>query len=337
MTHERRRAVPRRELRPLWGQRSSRKRGDPTYKRVRLMSRRRVAACVLAAIVAGSGLADAASKRILVLSSGEELSEHEALAGIRNHGAGVPVDSVHSDPKSEDTLISALAQNDRDTAVITLGDKAQRLVVRAAPSGPVVHCLTGSATDTAAAANAFVVSDEVPIAARLTWLKRLLPKARNVGLLFDPATNASRAREEVAALRREGFAAFPEPVRQPVALPAALSRLAGTIDVMHAISDATAFAREGLKPLFLFSFRNKIPISGPTEEWVRAGALFAVTWDFAEVGAYCAAMAVRALKEGKPPLPAPPRPRVTVNLNTAAQLGLRWDAGLLQTVDRVYP
>lgn len=305
--------------------------------RVCSMSRRRAAACLLVAIVAGSALADAAPKRILVLTSGEESSEHEALAGIRNHGTGVPVDSVHSDPKSDDTLVSALAQNNRDTAVITLGSKAQRLVVRAAPTGPVVHCLTASAGDAVAAANAFVVPDEVPIEARLTWLKRLLPSARNVGLLFDPVTNAGRAQEELAALRRGGFAAFPEPVRNHTALPPALLRLAGTIDVVHAISDTTALPPESLKPLFLFSFRNKIPISGPTEEWVRAGALFAVTWDFAEVGAYCAAIAVRALKEGKTPMPAPPRPRVTVNLNTATQFGLRWDAGLLQTVDRVYP
>ena len=302
-----------------------------------LHANRYAAAWLLVATIAGSTLADAAPKRILVLTSGEESSEHEALAGIRNHGAGVPVDSVQADPKSEDTLVAALAQNDRETAVITLGGKAQRLVVRAVPSGPVVHCLTDSASDTTAAANAVVVPDEVPIEARLTWLKRLLPDAHNVGLLFDPAINASRAREEVAALRREGFAAFPEAVRHHTALPKALSRLAGTIDVMHAIADATAFAREALKPLFLFSFRNRIPISGPTEEWVRAGALFAVTWDFAEVGSYCAAMAARALKEGKTPLPAPPRPRVTVNLNTATQLGLRWDAALLRAVDRVYP
>ena len=299
--------------------------------------RRRAAACLLVAIVAGSALADAAPQRILVLSSGAESSEQEALAGIRNHGTGVPVDSVHSNPKSDDALVSALAQNNRDTAVITLGSKAQRLAVRAAPSGPVVHCLTPSVSDTAAATNAFVVPDEVPIAARLTWLKRLLPGARNVGLLFDPAANAGRAREDMAAIRREGLKAFPEPVRDHTALPPALSRLAGTIDVMHAISDTIAFPPESLKPLFLFSFRNKIPISGPTEDWVRAGALFAVTWDFAEVGAYCAAIAVRALKEGKTPMPAPPRPRITVNLNTASQFGLRWDAGLLRTVDRVYP
>jgi len=287
--------------------------------------------------MAGGGQAGAATKRILVLTSGEESSGQEALAGIRNHGTGVPVDSVHSDPKSDEMLVTALAQNNRDTAVITLGTKAQRLVVRAAPSGPVVHCLTPSASDAAAAANAFVVPNEVPVEARLTWLKRLLPRARNVGLLFDPVTNASRAQEELGALRRGGFAAFPEPVSAHTALPPALARLAGTIDVVHAISDKTALPPESRKPLFLFSFRNKIPISGPTEEWVRAGALFAVTWDFAEVGAYCAALAVRALKEGKNPMPAPPRPRVTVNLNTATQIGLRWDAGLLRTVDRVYP
>ena len=135
------------------------------------------------------------------------------------------------------------------------------------------------------------------------WMHRLLPKARNVGILFDPAQNERRAAEGAEGLRRAGYTAILEPVTGPTALPNALNRLTNSIDVLHAIPDTTVFAREHARALLLFSFRNHIPLAGPTEAWVSAGALYAIDWDYADLGRYCAALALHQQAGGRAPPP----------------------------------
>ena len=167
-------------------------------------------------------------------------------------------------------------------------------------------------------------------------MKRLLPNARNVGILFDPAQNDKRAADSAAALQRAGYAAVLEPVDGPTALPNALIRLTNRVDVLHALPDTTVYAREHSRALLLFSFRHRIPLAGPTEAWVKAGALYALDWDYADLGRYCASLALRQLAGGKSPPPAPPRTRVTANARTAEQLRIQWDEETMRAFDKVY-
>jgi putative ABC transport system substrate-binding protein len=102
---------------------------------------------------------------------------------------------------------------------------------------------------------------------------------------------------------------------------------------MLAIPDTTVYTPSAAKALLLFSFRHKIPLIGLTEAWVKAGALYALEWDYQELGSYCGALAARALAGPKAPVPPPPRPRVVVNLRIADQFRLKWNAELVQSVD----
>jgi putative ABC transport system substrate-binding protein len=92
------------------------------------------------------------------------------------------------------------------------------------------------------------------------------------------------------------------------------------------------YTPETARGILLYSFRKRIPLIGPNEAWVRMGALYALDWDYAEVGAACAHLALRQAQLAKGVL-APPRPRVSVNVRSAAQFGLQWHDALLQTVD----
>ena len=163
-----------------------------------------------------------------------------------------------------------------------------------------------------------------------------LPDAHNVGLLFDPAQNERRAADSAAALQRAGLVPVLAPVAGPTALPGALARLKDRVDVLLGLPDTTVFAAEHSRSLLLFSFRQRIPLVGPSEGWVRAGALYTVEWDYADLGRYCGALALRQLTGAKAPLPPPPRTRVVVNARSAEQLGVRWDDDARKSFERVY-
>jgi putative ABC transport system substrate-binding protein len=125
------------------------------------------------------------------------------------------------------------------------------------------------------------------------------------------------------------------PVASPAALPSALDAIAGRADVLLALPDATVYTRESARGILLFSFRNRIPVIGPNDAWVRKGALYALDWDYAEVGAACAVLAERELRPVRGAQPAPLlRARVAVNVRTASHFGLAWDDDTLRGVDQ---
>jgi putative ABC transport system substrate-binding protein len=81
------------------------------------------------------------------------------------------------------------------------------------------------------------------------------------------------------------------------------------------------------KPLLLFSFRNSIPLVGLSSSWVKAGALYALEWDYADLGAQAGEMALGILRGARPSaIPtAPPRKTFyTLNLKTAEQMKIQF-------------
>ncbi len=271
-----------------------------------------------------------AAQRVIVVASSDGIPYKQALAGIQKQG--LPVEALEVSRDSETALAPALARAGRDSIVVALGVSAANVVARAAPLAAVVNCMVAGQDDGRVAPNTQVVPLEVPIEAHIGWLKRLLPQARTVGLLFDPRQNERRAADTAAALARAGYQPVLEPVASPSALPSALNRLTNSSDVLHAIPDTTVFAKEHSRALLLFSFRSLIPLAGPDDGWVRAGALYAVDWDYPDLGRYCMALGQRQLAGTRAPMPPPAKTRVVVNLRSAEQLRIKWDADTLRMV-----
>ncbi|MFO1325516.1 MAG: ABC transporter substrate binding protein [Burkholderiales bacterium] len=300
------------------------------------MASRRPPSALLAAAAlwAVSGAAACGAQRLLVVSSSDALPYQQALSGVQK--TDVPTEAIQVAADTDAKASTAVAQVGRDGAIVTLGARAMALVAQAGPAVPVVNCMVIGGDDLRTTPGTQVVPLDVPVDTHVAWLKRLLPNARNVGILFDPAQNERRAADSAAALARAGYVPVLEPVSGPTALPNALTRLTNSVDVLHAIPDTTVFAREHSRALLLYSFRHRIPLAGPSEAWVRAGALYAVDWDYQDLGRYCAALALRQAGGAKGPMPPPARLRVVVNARSAEQLRIKWDAETLRAVDKVY-
>jgi len=274
----------------------------------------------------------AVAQRIVVVTSGDSAPYRQALSAIEK--LGVPVQALHVGSDGDNTRLTAALGGAHDTAIVTLGTAAGAFGLRQSTGRPMVNCMMIGNDD--ASASGKTVPRLVPIDAQLASLKRLLPNARNVGIVFDPAQNERRAADIAAALHAAGYVPMLEPVAGPKALPSALARLGNRIDVLLALPDTTVFAREHTRAILLFSFRHRIPVVGPTEGWVTTGALYAVDWDYADLGRYCGALALRELGGNKVAMPAPPRTRVVANARSAQQLQVKWDAEILRSMDKVY-
>lgn len=276
----------------------------------------------------------ATSQRLVVVTSGDGAPFGQVEAGIQKQGPAVS--TLRLTGENAAALSATLARTGKDTAIVTLGTQASALVAQSAPKAPIVHCMAKDHDAARPSAGTLAVSADIPLPTQIRWMRLLLPGARSVGILYDPARNHRRAVQLAEGLRDHGIAAVLEPVDGPAALPSALNRLANRVDMLLAIPDSTVFAREHLRALLLFSFRNQIPLAGPTESWVSAGALYAIDWDYEDLGRYCAAMAMHQFAGPRTPPPTPARTRVVANLRTADQLRISWDDDVRRMLDRVF-
>jgi len=287
-------------------------------------------AALLMLLTMAAGL-PANAPRIVVLQGGDTPRIAKALAALQKH-VGMPVDVVQLANMSDEAWEAALAKGERPAVVVTLGPLASDFIVRLPSELPVVHCLAGP---DALRAGTPSLPSEVPADTQASWLRKLVPAAKTVGLAFDAVTNTRRAEAIAAALGAAGYRTLMTPVAGPSEIPAALDRIARRADVLLALPDSTVYTRESARGILLHSFRRQTPVIGPNDAWVRMGALYALDWDYDEVGAACARLALRQMQgpQSTVALPTPLKPRVSVNLRSAAQFGLRWDTDLLRDVD----
>ena len=287
------------------------------------------AALLLVAVVAATVVDATAAPRVLVLSSGDSPQSGAALAGLREAVGATPLEEIAADGDAGARL-KAAEREGNDVALIALGQRAAARAAREAPALATIDCMAAQAGPAAQSVAAAVPADQ-----QIFWLRRLLPGARYIAVLYDPARNTVYVESLAASLRRADLNPLLVAVQSPAMLPAALVRLTGAVDAILAVPDATVYTPQTAKGLLLFSFHHKLPLIGSSESWVKAGALYALDWDYREVGAFCGRLALRRLFGGSAATPEPPRLRVVVNQRTAELFRLQWDASLRQSFARV--
>jgi putative ABC transport system substrate-binding protein len=291
-------------------------------------SPQRTALALMLACVAAPA---AHAQRLIVVSSSDSIANTRAIAGMRDN-PGWTIDAVRIGTP-ERALDTTLRNAPAATPVVTLGAKAAQYVAQAGTAAPIVDCLVqGDLHGTPAAA----VPLAIPIDVQVGWMKRLLPAARTVAILFDPTQNERTAANAAQQLAAAGYTVLAEPVSSPEALPPALTKVAKA-DALLALPDSTVYSPELAKGLLLFTYRSNTPMIALSDAWVRAGALYALEWDYAKLGKYCAELAVWLVASPRNAAPPQmPAPQVSVNRRAAAQLHLKWDAATLAGVDHVH-
>jgi len=177
---------------------------------------------------------------------------------------------------------------------------------------------------------------------QLEWHQRILPQAKRVGLLFDPNINqlwVDEAKRVAASLELEIIAV---PVNSPMEIPAALKVLGRNADSILGIADATVYSNKTVRSVLLFSFRNRIPLVGLSKAWAKAGALYALDWNYAKLGQQAGTLAIRLLNENQTPpvsptiVPLSQTPIYFLNLKTAKQMKLEFSEKITSAAAGVY-
>jgi putative ABC transport system substrate-binding protein len=217
--------------------------------------------------------------------------------------------------------------------ILTLGSEATSAMGSEEEELPIVAGLVFENDQLRQSENMTGVVLEFSLDTQFQHIRRLCRESRNVGVVYSAEKNADligRARKvaETAELR-----IVPQEVNTPQEIPAALTLLENSADILWVVPDLVALNPRTVKYILLFSHRNRIPLVGLSEAWVKAGALFALERDYIDMGKQLGEIAIKILKGSKTTdiqVEAPRKVRYAVNLKTAEHLRLEIPADFLE-------
>ncbi|MGH9748872.1 MAG: ABC transporter substrate-binding protein [Candidatus Polarisedimenticolia bacterium] len=281
--------------------------------------------------------------RVCAILSQDAAPYLEALEGfrgaLRQAAPQATVEMVQADGEvSRAEEAAGRCRAEGTSLILTLGTLATQAAARRVSDLPIVAGLVLSPEDLGRGGNVTGVVLEFPVETELRWLQRLLPGQKKIGVLFNAPGNSDRIASATRAARALGLTLNARRLDSPRDLPIALDALAADMDVLWGVADQIVLNPQTARPILLFSLRHRIPFVGLSETWVKAGALYALDRDYADIGAQCGEVAARLLQGASPASVPPATPRrvvYSINLKTARLLRIDLPPNLVQGAQAV--
>jgi putative ABC transport system substrate-binding protein len=289
-----------------------------------------LAFAALIAIAPGAG----ATPVVALVTSGTaapfERAQHAITAALR--ASPVQPETLTFDLEEDEANgheVFAKVRGSKPTVIITVGSLATASALAETTTEPIVFSMvlypeqsgfTGPGRERVTGA-----SLDIPPDVQFDYVRRLLPGARRVGVLYDPAETGMVVAAARRAVAKHGFSLVARAVGEADDPVTALRALMEDVDVVWGIADSHVFTPQATSALILASLQRQVPLVGLSAAHVRAGALAALVSDYADVGEQAAALAIKVLQGEAPstlPIASPRRIGLALNLRTAEHLGL---------------
>jgi len=282
--------------------------------------------------------------RVVVLVSHDSPQSQQFLAGFQTyfteHGqqAEFVVSPLEESAKAAEGMIAGLGSEKIDL-VLALGSRALDFAGSQLADIPVIAGMVLHEKAFKRYRNATGVSLEFPIEEQLDWLQKVLPSVRNIGIIYSSEENRELVERAGKTIKKRGLTLHQVQIDTPAALTPALKQLENRVDVLLGLSDKMVLNKSTAQSVLLFSLRNKIPFVGLSSAWVKAGAIYALQWDYQDLGRQGAEMALKIIAGQRPEkfsVVSPRTARYSLNLKVADRLKLDFPDQLIDNAETVF-
>jgi len=288
--------------------------------------------------------AEAASPKVVIVLSQESSPYADMVQGFRVSltSAGVQAQiEIHNLKGNSENALNVLRpfKNEPPTMFLTVGSLATQVVLAEHGEVPVIAGLTAHLETFRKKRNLTGVGLEFSLESQFQIMRLILPELGTVGVLYSPKENQETIDSALSVARKLSVKLVPKPVETPRDIPDALESLVNNIDLLWGITDQVAVSPQTAEPIFLFSFRNKIPFAGLSTPWVKAGSFYALERDYGDIGNQCAEIAVKILNKTAPGTiqVVPPRKVLfSINLKTARAMNLKVSQQIISGASQVF-
>ncbi len=180
---------------------------------------------------------------------------------------------------------------------------------------------------------------DVPVDEQFASLLDVVPRARKIGVIYNPEESQFIVDAARKAANRMGLGLVAHPISSEAEVPEALTALRSRIDALWLVSDRTVLTTQSLQYVFLYAFQTNLPLMGLSEHFVKMGALLAVGPDYTDIGKQSGEFAAQILKGRDPeelPIASPRKVQLSLNLRTAEIIGHRIPDGVVRKAASIY-
>jgi putative tryptophan/tyrosine transport system substrate-binding protein len=266
------------------------------------------------AFVVSADASDVKTVSIIVMNDTPQLLEVKQglIDGLAKHGY-VEGKNLKIDFKSAQGNFGTAQQivrqfvGDRPDVIVPITTPTSQAAVAATKDIPIVF---STVTDPVSAklvpsikhpgGNATGVADLIPTDKQLEVIKRLVPKLKSLGLLYDPSLDNARSTvESVKGLApKMGFTTVESAAMGLNNVPAAAQALVGRVDAMFVPNDTTIYG--AFEAVVKIGQEAKVPVFTAERRSVQRGAVATVGFDFVQMGRVTSDLVDKVLRGTKP-------------------------------------
>lgn len=243
----------------------------------------------------------------------------------------------HNLARKEGEAIIQEISREKPSLVLAIGPEASKFAKERIRTIPVVFSMVLNPAPLAAP-NVTGVSLEIPARTKLERIRRVLPDARRIGVIYSPAS-APLFREIVQGARSLGLQAVGKEIDSGKELHDAFDDLAPRIDLLLMVPDTKIYFPKSIEFVLREGLKHKVPVVGLASSYTRAGALVSFESDYADLGRQSGEIAVKIMDGEKPSRIEPSGPRrvkTSLNLVVAERLGIRIAPELVREMNDVF-
>jgi putative tryptophan/tyrosine transport system substrate-binding protein len=311
-----------------------------------------IGSAVALTLLSGAAHADTVSVEVL------SIVEHPALDAIRDgvrdelkaagYDEGKNLKWAYQSAQGNTGTAAQIARKfvgDNPSAIVAIATPSAQAVVAATKTVPVVY---SGVTDPVAAqlvktwspsgTNVTGVSDKLPLDKQIALIKRVVPRAKTVGMVYNPgeANSVVVVKELKALLAQQGMTLKEAAAPRTVDIAPAAKSLIGKVDVIYTNTDNNVVS--AYEALVKVADDAKIPLVASDTDSVKRGAIAALGIDYSDLGHQTGKVVVRILKGEKPGAIASEtssRLQLFVNPAAAQKQGVTLSADLLKDATTV--
>ncbi len=144
---------------------------------------------------------------------------------------------------------------------------------------------------------------DIPPDIQFKYFKRVIKNLKTIGVLYSEET-ANLIPPAKALAKQAGLELYAVKIASPKDIPEALDDLNNKVDAIWSVADANIYSPRSTRFILLNTLRSGKPFMGFSKNLVESGALFALDYDYKDIGRQAGKIAIEVLS-GKPPASIP--------------------------------
>jgi putative ABC transport system substrate-binding protein len=280
---------------------------------------------------------------ILIIANSNEEPYQQAIAGFKEQLSQMQkvrfTDIFVTQSKDSTKTVFSEIRDNKPDLIFSLGGEATETAIQNTSAIPIVSTMILKRFSFKQAANMTGVYLNYPLTTQFQWLKKFFFEQRKVAIFFNEEENSKTIQEAKKIADQEGLDLVAIPVQTPKELPYALDQLRNNIEIIMAIPDEVAMSPKTAKEVLLASFRNRVPLIGLSDNWVKSGALYALSWDYDDLGRQCAIQSDKLTKGASiqsVPIEYPRKTTYSINTKIAEHLNMDISQALLKNAKLIF-